>query len=199
MWHDWESHFSDGPKKLKRTLQGQPPRQSWLIDFASLFKDTRPIRTSPSPQPWLVQRNKKRWHLVSTNEKWQMHKSFKLCRVEISACRRPRLDGDSTGDNFLGGFHWWHCAKTDGVFFGAWTHSSFRVSSRRNGSKSYSATLFYIVDDDLIGLVLMTLEFNTDGSFLRWTSLMLFEQNRWRQQKDQFCFNSFYFIKSTQL
>lgn len=26
----------------------------------------------------------KRWHLVSTNEKWQMHKSFRLCRVEIS-------------------------------------------------------------------------------------------------------------------
>ena len=34
----------------------------------------------------------KHWHLVSTNEKWQMHKSFRLCRVEryqfdtVSSC-----------------------------------------------------------------------------------------------------------------
>lgn len=35
------------------------------------------------------------WHLVSTNEKWQMHKSFRLCRVEISVWHSLRL------------LHWW--------------------------------------------------------------------------------------------
>lgn len=44
----------------------------------------------------------KRWHLVSTNEKWQMHKSFRLCRAEISAWHSLRLFGDSTHDNFHG-------------------------------------------------------------------------------------------------
>lgn len=33
----------------------------------------------------------KSWHLVSTNEKWQMHKSFKLWRVEISVWHKLGL------------------------------------------------------------------------------------------------------------
>lgn len=38
----------------------------------------------------------KRWRLVSTNEKWQMHKSFRLCHVMGSAWHGLRLFGDST-------------------------------------------------------------------------------------------------------
>lgn len=41
----------------------------------------------------------KRWHLVSTNEKWQMHKSFRLCRVEISVWHSLHC---STDENFHG-------------------------------------------------------------------------------------------------
>lgn len=38
----------------------------------------------------------KRWRLVSTNEKWQMHKSFRLCHVMGSAWHGLGLFGDST-------------------------------------------------------------------------------------------------------
>ncbi len=44
----------------------------------------------------------KRWHLVSTNEKWQMHKSFRLWCVEISVWHSLGLFGGSTDENFHG-------------------------------------------------------------------------------------------------
>lgn len=67
----------------------------------------------------------KRWHLVSTNEKWQMHKSFRLCCVEISAWHSLRLFGDSTGDN-LHGSPWNAHAITDVL---KWTTVPFKLKA----------------------------------------------------------------------
>lgn len=44
----------------------------------------------------------KRWRLVSTNEKWQMHKSFRLCYVMGSAWHSLGLFGDSSVKNSQG-------------------------------------------------------------------------------------------------
>lgn len=67
----------------------------------------------------------KRWHLVSTNEKWQMHKSFRLCCVEISAWHSLRLFGDSTGDNLHGSPRNTH-AITDVL---KWTTVGFKLKA----------------------------------------------------------------------
>lgn len=44
----------------------------------------------------------KRWRLVSTNEKWQMHKSFRLCYVMGSAWHSLGLFSDSSPKNCHG-------------------------------------------------------------------------------------------------
>lgn len=66
----------------------------------------------------------KRWHLVSTNEKWQMHKSFRLCRVEISVWHSLGPFWCSADENFQGspleGSGHRRCAKIAGAVVQAW-------------------------------------------------------------------------------
>lgn len=131
IWSYWDSNSFNGQKKFKKTLQQRGPlaRQSWLIDFASFFKDARPILTSPSLQPWLVQRNKSVDTLFQQmrNDKCINHSSSAALRFQLATVPGWMATPLMTTSQEASTEAWWHCAKTDSVFIQAWTHSSFCV------------------------------------------------------------------------
>lgn len=91
--------FCTSPRKCLRKVERLDKLPDWLCfslqgHSLHLYLSVSADLTGATEQ--------KRWHLVSTNEKWQMHKSFRLCCVEISAWHSLRLFGDSTGDNLHG-------------------------------------------------------------------------------------------------
>lgn len=88
-------------------------RQTWLIDFASLFKDTRPILTPLSLQPWLVRRNKNVDTLFQQmrNDKCINHSSSAALRFQFATVPGWMATPLMTTSQEASTEAWWHCAK----------------------------------------------------------------------------------------
>lgn len=111
LWEGRERIYKRVTRRLSTTVA--PSRQKTL-EKRALTLDTLPGWLCRSLQGHLLHpylfvsagltgaTEQKCWHLVSTNEKWQMHKSFRLCRVEIPGWHSRRLFGGSTDEYFRG-------------------------------------------------------------------------------------------------
>lgn len=62
--------------------------RNFLFDFDILFKGIIPSLLLLVSEGLAAAMEQICWHVLSTNEIWQMHKSFRLCRVEILVWHR---------------------------------------------------------------------------------------------------------------